>query len=163
MTKAIKPDLKDNLLFKQGVGYIDGEWTKAASGKTFAVYDPASEQEIGQCPEMDVNDLRRACEVAENAFKSFRTTTGRERAIMLQKWYNLCQENAEDLAKIITWENGKALAEAKGEVNYGSSFFQWFAEEAPRTYGDVIPSGVKGNRIMTFKQPVGVVGLITPW
>jgi succinate-semialdehyde dehydrogenase/glutarate-semialdehyde dehydrogenase len=93
----------------------------------------------------------------------FRNTTPRERAKLLRKWYDLCLENASDIAKILTWENGKPIAEAKGEVTYGSSFFEWFSEEAPRMYGDVIPSTFKGNRIITIRQPVGVVGIITPW
>jgi len=82
---------------------------------------------------------------------------------MLRAWHAACEEHAEDLAKIITWENGKPLAEARGEVKYGNSFFEWFSEEAPRMYGDVIPSSIKGNRIITIRQPIGVVGIITPW
>lgn len=100
---------------------------------------------------------------AATAFQSFRNTIPRERALLLRKWFEVCQTNSSDIAKILTWENGKPLAEAKGEVNYGSSFFEWFAEEAKRIYGDVIPSSFKGNRIITLRQPIGVVGIITPW
>ena len=82
---------------------------------------------------------------------------------MLRAWHAVCEEHTEDLAKIVTWENGKPLAEAVGEVKYGNSFFEWFSEEAPRIYGDVIPSSVKGNRIVTIRQPIGVAGIITPW
>lgn len=162
MTAAITPKLNDSSLFKTKA-FVNGEWIDAKSGRTFSVTDPASDAEIGKLPEMDDNDTKIAIEHAQTAFESFKKTTGRERATMLNKWYNLCQENADDLAKIISWENGKALAEAKGEVAYGSSFFQWFAEEAPRGYGDVVPSGIKGNRVLVLKQPIGVVGLITPW
>lgn len=162
MTKAVSPKLNDQSLFKDKA-FINGEWVAAKSGKTFSITDPASDTEIGKLPEMDESDTKEAIKHAQTAFDSFKKTTGRERSTMLMKWYNLCQENAEDLAKIISWENGKALPEAKGEVTYGTSFFQWFAEEAPRGTGDVIPSGVKGNRVITIKQPVGVVGLITPW
>lgn len=162
MTNAISPKLDDQSLFRSKA-FINGEWVSAKSGKTFSVTDPASEAEIGKLPEMDEHDTEEAIEHARVAFDSFKKTTGRERSTMLRKWYDLCQENAEDLAKIISWENGKALAEAKGEVTYGSSFFQWFSEEAPRGYGDMVPSGIKGNRVMVIKQPIGVVGLITPW
>lgn len=162
MTTSNVPKLNDPSLFKSKA-FINGDWVDAKSGETFAVTDPSNESEIGQLPEMGAEETKEAINHAQTAFESFKKTTGRERATMLTKWFNLCQENAEDLAKLISWENGKALAEAKGEVVYGSSFFQWFSEEAPRGYGDVIPSGIKGNRVLTFKQPVGVVGLITPW
>ncbi|KAL9080854.1 MAG: hypothetical protein Q9157_000458 [Trypethelium eluteriae] len=114
-------------------------------------------------PEMDVSDCEVAIKAAEKALVSFRKTTGRERARMLRKWYQLMVDNADDLAKLITWENGKPLADAKGEVTYASNFFEWFSEEAPRTYGDTIPATVPGNRVYTIKEPVGVCGLITPW
>ncbi|BFZ53054.1 succinate semialdehyde dehydrogenase NADP+ linked [Savitreella phatthalungensis] len=157
-----KPDFKDPSLIKTQA-YVNGKWVDAKSGKTFAVTDPSTDAEIAQVAEFDGADTAEAIEHAKVAFAEFKKTTGRERANMLLKWLKLCQESAEDLAKIISWENGKSLAEAKGEVAYGLSFFQWFAEEAPRHYGDVIPSGIKGNRVFTMKQPVGVVGLITPW
>lgn len=118
---------------------------------------------IGTSPEFDVQDTERAIEAAEEAFKTFRTKTGRERSNILRKWYDLCVENAEDLAKLITWENGKPIADAKGEAAYAASFFQWFSEEAPRIYGDTISSSVPGNRVFTIKEPVGVCGLITPY
>ncbi|ORY87810.1 NAD-dependent aldehyde dehydrogenase [Protomyces lactucae-debilis] len=159
---AIRPTLKDPSLLKQAA-FINGNWIDAKGGKTFAVLDPASDTEIGTLPEQTAEDARKAIECAEEAFNSFKKTTPRERATLLTKWYNLCVENADDLASIISWENGKTLAEAKGEVTYGNSFFQWFAEESPRAYGDMIPSGIKGNRVLTIKQPLGVVGLITPW
>jgi succinate-semialdehyde dehydrogenase / glutarate-semialdehyde dehydrogenase len=112
---------------------------------------------------MTRTETAEAISHALTAFKTFRNTVPRERARMLRKWYDLCQTHATDIAKLLTWENGKALAEAKAEVTYGSSFFEWFSEEAPRIYGDVIPSTSKGNRIITLRQPIGVVGIITPW
>lgn len=117
---------------------------------------------IGTCPEFDRADTENAIEAAATAFQSFRSTTGRERGRMLRRWYQLMTENADDLAKLITWENGKPLNDAKGEVTYSAGFFEWFSEEAPRTYGDTIPAGIASNRVLTLKQPVGVCGLITP-
>lgn len=145
------------------MGYVNGEWVKAASGKTFEVHDPSTGKFIGTSPEFDAKDTELAIAAAAEALKTFRTTTGRQRAKMLRKWYDLMIENADDLATLITWENGKPLADAKGEVAYAANFFEWFSEEAPRTYGDNIPATIPGNRVITVKQPVGVCGLITPW
>lgn len=114
-------------------------------------------------PEMDRADTEAAIAAAAAALPSFRKLTGRERSRLLRKWYQLMMDNADDLAKLITWENGKPMADAKGEVNYAASFYEWFAEEAPRMYGATIPATVAGNRVFTIKEPVGVVGLITPY
>ncbi|KAK3062941.1 hypothetical protein LTS18_003059, partial [Coniosporium uncinatum] len=127
------------------------------------IIDPSTGKVIGSMPEMDKSDVQKAIDSAAAAFPSFRKTTGRERATMLRKWFQLMTDNAEDIAKLITWENGKPFADAKGEVSYAASFFQWFSEEAPRVYGDTIPATVPGNRVFTIKEPVGVCGLITPW
>ncbi|KAI9789803.1 MAG: succinate semialdehyde dehydrogenase NADP+ linked [Piccolia ochrophora] len=156
------PPLNDKSLLKHDA-YVNGEWIGAKSGKTFEVTDPASGELIGTCPDFSKHDTEKAIAAASEAFTSFRRTTGRERARILRKWYELMTENAEDLAKLITWENGKPTADAKGEVAYAAAFFEWFSEEAPRTYGDVIPATIPGNRIVSMKQPVGVCGLITPW
>ena len=156
------PPLADKSLFKQQ-SYINGKWVDAQSGKTFEVQNPANDSVIGTMPEMNAADTQTAIDAAAAALPSFRNTTGRERARMLRKWYQLMVDNADDLAKLITWENGKALADAKGEVVYASNFFEWFSEEAPRAYGDTIAAGVATNRVFTVKEPVGVVGLITPW
>ncbi|KAI9660323.1 MAG: succinate semialdehyde dehydrogenase NADP+ linked [Bathelium mastoideum] len=156
------PTLKDSSLFKS-LCYVDGQWVGAKSGKTFEVRDPATNQVIGTMPEMDGADTELAIKAAEKAFDSFKKTTGRERARMLRRWYQLMVDNADDLATLITWENGKPTADAKGEVNYAAGFFEWFSEEAPRNYGDTIPATVPGNRVYTIKEPVGVCGLITPW
>ncbi|RYO86642.1 hypothetical protein DL766_003536 [Monosporascus sp. MC13-8B] len=157
------PGLKDPSLLKTGVCYVNGEWVKAGSGKTFEVQDPSTGELIGSCPEFDVGDTEKAIAAAAAAFESFRTKTGREKSKLLRKWYDLTVENAEDLATLITWENGKPLTDAKGEVTYAANFFEWFSEEAPRIYGDTIPATVPGNRVLTIKEPVGVCGLITPW
>ncbi|EGS17025.1 succinate-semialdehyde dehydrogenase-like protein [Thermochaetoides thermophila DSM 1495] len=157
------PKLRDPSLFKQGVAYVNGEWVPAKSGKTFDVHDPATGKFIGSCPEFDAQDTEKAIEAAAEAFESFRHLTGRQRSKLLRRWYELVMENADDLATLITWENGKPTADAKGEVVYAANFFEWFSEEAPRIYGDTIPSSVPGNRVFTIKEPVGVCGLITPW
>ena len=124
--------------------------------------DPANGKLIGSCPEFNKEDTDHAVKVAAEAFPSFRKTTGRERARMLRKWYQLMMDNQDDLATLISWENGKPLTDAKGEINYAASFYEWFSEEAPRLYGDTIPATVVGNRVFTIKEPVGVCGLITP-
>lgn len=118
---------------------------------------------IGTCPEFDAEDTKVAIKHAAAAFDTFRHKTGRQRSKLLRKWYDLMVENADDLATLITWENGKPAADAKGEVTYAANFFEWFSEEAPRIYGDTIPSSTPGNRVWTIKEPVGVCGLITPW
>ncbi|EGR47308.1 uncharacterized protein TRIREDRAFT_22741 [Trichoderma reesei QM6a] len=160
---TMAPKLRDPSLLKQNVCYVNGEWVSAKSGKTFRVHDPATGEVIGTAPEFTPADTESAIAAAADAFKSFRTLTGRERSKLLRKWYDLTVENAEDIAQLITWENGKPLADARGEATYAANFFEWFSEEAPRTYGDVIPATVPGNRVWTLKEPVGVCGMITPW
>jgi succinate-semialdehyde dehydrogenase / glutarate-semialdehyde dehydrogenase len=154
--------LKDSSLFIEKC-YVNGEFIDASSGATFEVHDPSTGKLIGTCPEFDTKDTQKAIAAAAEAFKTFRKTTARERATMLRNWFNLMNENAQDIATLITWENGKPLADAKGEAAYAAAFFQWFSEEAPRIYGDQINSTIPGNRVVTIKQPVGVCGLITPW
>lgn len=156
------PSLKDpSLLIDKA--FVNGEFVSAASGKTFQVCDPSTGEPVGKCPEFSQDDTLKAIDAASAAFVSFKKTVPRDRANMLRKWDNLMQENAEDLATLITWENGKPLNDAKGEVAYAANFLNWFSEEAPRLYGDTIPASVAGNRVMTFKEPIGVCGLITPW
>jgi succinate-semialdehyde dehydrogenase / glutarate-semialdehyde dehydrogenase len=125
--------------------------------------DPSDGKVIGTCPEFTAADTEKAIKAAAAAFPTFRKTLARERARMLRRWYQLMMDNADDIATLITWENGKPFADAKGEAAYAASFFEWFSEEAPRIYGDTIPASVPGNRIITLKEPVGVCGLITPW
>lgn len=128
-----------------------------------AAADPATQEEVAQCPEFDAQDTEAAIEAAAVAFASYRKTPARQRARLLRRWYDLMIENADDLARLITLENGKPLAEAKGEVTYAANFFEWFSEEAPRIYGETIEASNPSCRIVTLKHPVGVCGLIAPW
>lgn len=117
---------------------------------------------VGSGAECDASDVEDAIDAAAEAFPAFRAKSGRERSKMLRRWYDLVVENAEDIATLITWENGKPAADAKAEVAYAASFLEWFSEEAPRLYGDTIPATAAGNRVHTVKEPVGVCGFITP-
>lgn len=155
-------DLKRKDLL-QSKGFINAEWVNAKSNKTFDVLDPATLNKIATIPEMGATDAAVAVDAAHEAFKTFKKTTGRERARMLRKWNDLNLKHIDDLALILTLENGKTLAEAKGEVMYATSFLEWFAGEAERTYGEVIPSANPNQRILTFKQPLGVAACLTPW
>ncbi len=158
----IRNQLNDPALFREQA-YVDGEWVEAASGERMTVYDPATGRPLGSVPRMGREDVRRAIDAAERAFREFRALTGKERAALLRRWYDLVMENADDLAYIMTREQGKPLAEARGEIAYGASFIEWFAEEAKRVYGDVVPTPQHGRRIVVIKQPVGVAAAITPW
>ncbi|RSL74792.1 hypothetical protein CEP53_000033 [Fusarium sp. AF-6] len=144
-------------------GYIKGSWVDAASGRTFDVLDLATLDKVATVPEMGSEDTFKAIQSAHTAFQSYKQTTARQRARWLRKWSDLCLENADDLALILCLENGKTLAEAKGEVTYAASFLEWFAGEAERTYGGVIPSSNPKQRILTFKQPLGVAACMAPW
>ena len=155
-------DLKNKALLKNKT-YLNGEWIAANDGKTFPVTNPFDGAHIGDVPDMGATETKAAIEAASKAFPVWRDKTAGERAKILKKWYALQMENLEDLATILTTEQGKPFAEAKGEVRYGASFVEWFAEEAKRVYGDVIPGHAKGLRVMTIKQPIGVAAAITPW
>ena len=144
-------------------GYINGVFTSGNSNKTFDVNDPSTGELIIKLPDMGVSETRDAINAAHKAQKSWAAKTGKERSIILRKWFNLMMENKDDLAKILTAEMGKPLAEALGEITYGASFVEWFAEEAKRVYGDTIPGHQEDKRIVVIKQPIGVVGAITPW
>ena len=143
--------------------FIGGEWTEASSGRTFEITDPATAGTIGSVPDMDTTDVRRAIDAAHDAWPAWRSTTAKARAVILGKWFELILRNKEELARIMTRESGKVISESRGEVDYGAAFVEWFAEEAKRTYGDVIPSPTRDKRIVVIKQPVGVVAAITPW
>jgi succinate-semialdehyde dehydrogenase/glutarate-semialdehyde dehydrogenase len=156
------PGLKDETLFRQEC-YIGGEWVGADDGAVVEVNNPATQEVIGTIPKLGTNETRRAIEAADAAWPTWRAKTGKERAAVLRRWYELMLENQEDLARIMTTEQGKPLAEAMGEVVYAASFFEWFAEEAKRLYGDIIPGHQADKRIVVLKQPVGVVASITPW
>ncbi|KAI8325095.1 succinate semialdehyde dehydrogenase [Martensiomyces pterosporus] len=143
--------------------YIDGKWVKAVSQKTFAVTDPATLQDISTVPDMDASDVKAAVEAADRAFQTWKKTSAKQRSVLLRKWFDLIVENKGDLGRLMTLEGGKPLVEAEGEVAYGASFIEWFGEEAKRAYGDVVPSPMSATRIVVLKQPVGVVGIITPY
>ena len=160
--KDIRNNLTDPSLLKEAC-YIDGAWVAADSKKTLEVTDPATGETLGTVPSMDVAETRRAIEAAEAALPAWRALTGKERAGILRKWFDLIVANKDDLAYLMTREQGKPLAEAAGEVLYGASFVEWFAEEAKRVYGDIIPTVVASRRILAMKQPVGVCAAITPW
>ena len=165
MATALKDpriQLSDQRLFREQC-YVDGKWISADDGKTIKVTDPANGEVIGTVPSVGVAETRRAIEAAERALPAWRAKTAKERAAILRKWFELVMANADDLAFLMTREQGKPLAEAKGEVGYGASFLEWFAEEAKRVYGDVIPQTVASRRILVLKQPVGVCAAITPW
>lgn len=142
---------------------INGEWVNSKSGKTFNVTNPSNGATIGSVPDMDVEDAKLAISSAKEAFKYWKNITAKERSQILRKWYNLLVEHQESVAKIMTIESGKPLCEARGELQYGNSFVEWFSEEARRIRGEVIPSPVPTKRLIIEKQPIGVVGLITPW
>ena len=143
--------------------YINGEWVDADSGATVPVTNPASGEVIAEVAKCSTAETRRAIEAAEAAFPEWRKRTAKERAACLRKWFNLMMEAQEDLALIMTLEQGKPLAESRGEIAYGANYIEWFAEEAKRMYGDTIPQPSNDKRIVCIKQPVGVVACITPW
>ena len=155
-------ELNDNTLFRQQA-YINGEWVGADNGATFEVTNPATGEVLGVVPEMGAAETRRAIESAETAWAGWRKKTAKERSAILRKWHGLMMENQADLAKIMTLEQGKSLAEATGEIAYAASFIEWFAEEGKRIYGDTIPSNSADQRILVTKMPVGVCAAITPW
>ncbi len=154
--------LKDQSLFRQQC-YIDGAWVDADSGEIQPVSNPATGEQIGTVPKMGAAETRRAIDAANAAWAGWRGLLAKERAAILRKWYNLMLENADDLAVLMTAEQGKPLAESKGEIGYAASFIEWFAEEGKRTYGDVVPQPMADKRIVVIKEPIGVVAAITPW
>ena len=154
--------LKNKNLLKNKA-YINGNWVEAKSGNSFEVINPSNGNVIIHVPDLDVDDARIAIDAAHEAFAHWSKKTAKERSIILNKFCKLMLENADDLAAILTAEMGKPLAEAKGEIAYGASFIEWFAEEGKRVYGETIPGHQEDKRIIVLKQPVGVVAAITPW
>ncbi|MCG2591813.1 NAD-dependent succinate-semialdehyde dehydrogenase [Ramlibacter sp. XY19] len=147
----------------QNRNFIGGEWVRAGDGREFDVVDPATLETITRVADSGAADARAALDAAAAAFPAWRERSGRERAQVLKKWNALILQNQEALAQVISREQGKPLAEARGEVAYGASYVEWFAEEATRTHGDVIPEPVRGKKLLAVKEPVGVVAAITPW
>jgi succinate-semialdehyde dehydrogenase/glutarate-semialdehyde dehydrogenase len=154
--------LKDPQLFRQQA-YIDGAWVDADNGQTLKVNNPATGEIIGSVPKMGASETRRAIEAADKALPAWRALTAKERANKLRKWFDLMLANQEDLARLMTLEQGKPLSESRGEIAYAASFLEWFGEEAKRVYGDMIAGHQADKRLMVLKQPIGVTAAITPW
>ncbi len=154
--------LTDGLLFRQQA-CIGGEWLDAMSGRTVAVSDPALGRQIGTVPDMGEAETTAAIEAARAALPAWRARTAKERAAILRKWFELIVRHEEDLAALMTLEQGKPLHEARGEIRYAASFIEWFAEEAKRLYGEVIPSPAADKRLVVVREPIGVCAAITPW
>ncbi len=164
MLQKAKPavELKDPSLFRQQC-YVDGAWVDADDKSTLTVNNPATGAQVGTVPKMGVAETRRAIEAANAAWPVWRAKTAKERSIILRKWFDLMMANQEDLAKLMTVEQGKPIAESRGEIAYGASFIEWFAEEGKRIYGDTIPTHAPDKRIVVIKQPIGVCAAVTPW
>ncbi|TSK05276.1 MAG: NADP-dependent succinate-semialdehyde dehydrogenase [Geobacter sp.] len=155
-------NLKDGSLFQQ-LCFINGAWTAADSGETIDVTNPATGEKLGTIPKMGAAETRRAIEAAQAALPAWRARTAQERSVIIRRWSELMLEHQEDLAVLMTAEQGKPLAEARGETVYAASFLEWFSEEGKRIYGDVIPSHQSDERIVVLKEPIGVCAAITPW
>ena len=160
--KKLSSMLSDPSLLKDKA-YVAGEWVNSANGDTFEVRNPANLEVISKVPDLGLDETRKAIDLAYDAQKLWSLKTGKERSSILKKFYELMMVNADDLAMIITAEMGKPLAEAKGEIVYGASFIEFFAEEAKRIYGETIPGYQADKKILVIKQPIGVVTSITPW
>jgi succinate-semialdehyde dehydrogenase / glutarate-semialdehyde dehydrogenase len=161
-TQGLLLQLKDPALLRHEA-FIDGEWQGADDAATFDVIDPATGQSLGHVPKMGAAETRRAIDAANTAWPLWRKKTAKERAAILRRWYDLMLENADDLAMILTREQGKPLAEARGEIVYAASFIEWFAEEGKRVSGDTLASPAADKRIVVTKEPIGVCAAITPW
>ena len=155
-------DLKDPSLFREAC-YVNGRWIGAGSNETIDVTNPATGETLGTIPKMGADETREAIEAANEAYPAWRAKTAKERAAILRKWFDLMMENQEDLARMMTAEQGKPLKESMGEIVYAASFIEWFAEEGKRIYGDTIPQHAPGKRIVVTKEPIGVCAAITPW
>jgi succinate-semialdehyde dehydrogenase/glutarate-semialdehyde dehydrogenase len=159
---AIEIPLHDPSLFRQAC-YIDGKWIEPTADEVINVDDPATGEIIGQVPKMGTAQVRQAIDAAARAFPAWRKRTAKDRAAVLRRWFDLVMANQEDLAQLMTLEQGKVLTESRGEIAYAASFIEWFGEEAKRVYGDTIPPHQADKRIVVIKEPVGVVACITPW
>jgi succinate-semialdehyde dehydrogenase/glutarate-semialdehyde dehydrogenase len=162
LQKVGMPSLADGGLLKTDA-YIDGAWCQAKSGVRFSVTNPADGVKIAAVANCERAEAHRAIDAAGRAWPAWRSKTAKERAAVLRSWFQLIMANQEDLAKLMTAEQGKPLAESRGEVAYGASFIEWFAEEAKRIYGDTIPTVASDRRLLVFKEPIGVAAAITPW
>ncbi|MGE0971739.1 NADP-dependent succinate-semialdehyde dehydrogenase [Klebsiella sp. WOUb02] len=154
--------LTDLALFRQQA-FIDGQWRDALSGEVITVTNPANGQRLGSVPKMGADETHEAIDAANRALPAWRALTAKERATILRRWFDLMVANQDDLARLMTLEQGKPLAEARGEISYAASFIEWFAEEGKRVYGDTIPGHQADKRLIVIKQPIGVTAAITPW
>src|SRR6185503_4167213 len=161
-TTSAGVQLQDSKLFRQAC-YIDGSWVEAGVQGSIAVDNPATAETIGVVPKLGRAETRTAIDAAARAFSAWRRKTAKERAAVMRRWFDLMMANQDDLAKLMTTEQGKPLTESKGEVAYAASFLEWFGEEAKRVYGDTIPGHQPDKRIVVTKEPIGVVACITPW
>ena len=159
---SLTSSLKDQSLLRDAC-YIDGAWVAADAAGTIAVENPATGAIVGNVPKMGTAETRRAIEAANAALPSWRSLTAKERSTILRRWFDLMMANQEDLARIMTAEQGKPMTESRGEIAYAASFIEWFAEEGKRVYGDTIPAFSSNRRIVVLKQPIGVCAAITPW
>ena len=155
-------DLKDTKLLRQKC-YVNGDWTEAINKTTYVVRNPANNNILANVPDFGVEETRKAIDAANNALPRWRKKTAKERSQLLRKWFDLIMEAQDDLAQILTAEQGKPLAESRGEIAYGASYISWFSEEAKRVYGNLIPSPSNDKKVIVIKEPVGVVVAITPW
>ena len=154
--------LQDPTLLKTRA-YIDGQWVDADDGATFTVSNPVNGESIAEVARVGADETRRAIEAAERAMSEWKSMPAKARAQLLRRWFDLMMTNQEDLAIIMTAEQGKVLAESRGEVAYGAAFVEWFGEEAKRVYGETIPGHMTDKRIKVLRQPIGVAGCISPW
>ena len=159
---SVLDSLQDSSLVKTGA-YINGEWVTSDSGECFPVYNPATGELLAEVANCGATETARAVSAAEAAWPAWRSLAAKDRATAMRRWYDLMMANVEDLAIIMTAEQGKVLAESRLEVAYGASFIEWFAEECKRVYGDVIPAPQTDRRAVVIRQPVGVTAAITPW
>src|SRR6476646_12180095 len=153
---TVELKLSDPLLFREA-SYINGQWVEGSPSRMIAVDDPATGEVIGHVPDLGAAETRQAIDAAGEAFSYWRKRTAKERAVILRRWFDLMMANQEDLAYLMTVEQGKPLAESRGEVAYAASFLEWFGEEAKRVYGDTIPGHQADKRIVVTKEPIGVV------
>lgn len=162
MTTTLNTLLTDAGLLRTQ-SYINGQWVDAHSGETVAVFNPATGEKIAEVPQMGAAEAEQAVSAAADALASWRQVPAKQRSQILRKWFDLMMEHQEDLARILTSEQGKPLTEAKGEIAYGASYIEWYAEEAKRIYGDIIPAAAPNQQILVHKEPIGVCAAITPW
>ncbi|GAM60594.1 succinate-semialdehyde dehydrogenase [Vibrio ishigakensis] len=150
-------------LFQQRRCYIGGEWFTSPTAKFDKVYNPSTGEEMGEVPVLGTLEAELCVQAAQSAFLDWKQTTAEHKSVLLRRWYDLIVESTDDLAKILTTEQGKPFVEAKGEIAYAASFVLWYSEEAKRAYGETVPSHKTDGKILVTKEPIGVVAAITPW